>query len=253
MRLVDMEKADKTYIREHIDCCFELAEEAESDDRRSIHLTEADFYMRELERRRDQRTSRRDLILEIVVIALIGWEIFMNYRAEHLQGANFKEEKQVFENLQKSSKATADTLVAVKDTMGSMKLSLEKQVELFYDVQVNVVYQEGTKKLVLINNGRANVTLWAHRIGLENAQMIQYHKPIVVTPGGTWELGLDSSVKQLSEGLPKGANETFLFRFFVKNEKQDQFTVRGQLIADWHGDSVYFETHPQGIVPGWKK
>jgi hypothetical protein len=43
--------------------------------------------MRELEHRRDSLVSIRDFLLEIAVIALIGWEIHMSYRAEHLQSS----------------------------------------------------------------------------------------------------------------------------------------------------------------------
>ena len=55
MRLENMEKQGNEYIRAHIDACFEEAEEAESEDRRAVLLTEADFHMRELEHRRDRR------------------------------------------------------------------------------------------------------------------------------------------------------------------------------------------------------
>jgi hypothetical protein len=50
-------------------------------------IAQAEFLMRELDRRSDSWVSLRDLILEIVVIALIGWEIHMSYRAERLPGA----------------------------------------------------------------------------------------------------------------------------------------------------------------------
>jgi hypothetical protein len=51
--------------------------------------------------------------LELLVIALIGWEIQMSYRGERLESQNFEKEQAVFANLQASSAATAGTLIAL--------------------------------------------------------------------------------------------------------------------------------------------
>ncbi len=248
MRLKEIEKLKRKELKQRADEAFEKA-----DEKGPAYLMEAQFYMRELEHRRDSWVSIRDLLLEIVVILLIGWEIWMGYRSEDLQTKNFKAEKEVFDNVKTSSGATADTLVAAKGTMEAMKLSLEKQVALFYDVQVNVIYNEGTKELILINNSRSNVTVWAHRVGVDSAPMQKYLKPVVITPTGTLEFGLDEYGKQISGQLPKGASQTFRFTFFVKNEKQERFTLSGDLVAAWHGDAFYFITQSQGTTPGWNK
>jgi hypothetical protein len=125
-----IDKMSRAELKRAVMLCFDYAPDATPVDRLAV-LQEAQFYTQELERRRDSWTSLRDLLLEIAVIGLIGWEIWMGYRAEDLQKQNFKEEKAVLENLRDSSGETAQTLVAVKDTMGAMRLSLEKQVELF--------------------------------------------------------------------------------------------------------------------------
>jgi Tfp pilus assembly protein PilO len=103
---------------------FERAIEA-GDDERSALIAQAEFLMRELDRRHDSWVSLRDFILDIVVIALIGWEIHMSYRAESLQTENFKQEKEVFENLDKSSAATASTLKALSDTTQTMNKAIQ--------------------------------------------------------------------------------------------------------------------------------
>jgi hypothetical protein len=248
MRLKEIEKLKKKELKKRVDEAFEKA-----DEKGPAYLMEAQFYIRELEHRHDSWVSIRDLLLEIAVILLIGWEIWMGYRAEGLQTKNFKVEKEVFDNLNASSSATANTLVAVNGTMEAMKLSLEKQVALFYDVQVNVIYNEGTKKLILINDSRSNVTVWAHRVGVESAPMETYLKPVVITPSGTFEFGFDEYAKQISGQLPKGASQTFRFTFFLKNEKHERFTLSGDLIAAWHGDVFYFLSQSQGTTPGWNK
>lgn len=66
MRLNEIEKLKKKQLKKRVDEAFELAER-----KGPRYLAEAQFYMRELEHRRDSFTSIRDLVLEIVVIALI--------------------------------------------------------------------------------------------------------------------------------------------------------------------------------------
>lgn len=66
MRLNEIEKLKKKQLKQRVDEAFELAER-----KGPRYLAEAQFYMRELEHRRDSFTSIRDLVLEIVVIALI--------------------------------------------------------------------------------------------------------------------------------------------------------------------------------------
>ena len=70
MRLKEIEKLKKKDLKQRVDEAF-----ARADEKGPGYLAEAQFYMRELEHRRDSFTSIRDLVLEIVVIALIGWEI----------------------------------------------------------------------------------------------------------------------------------------------------------------------------------
>lgn len=62
------------------------------------------------------RRERFTLFLEIVVVALIGWEISLGYRQERLQSRNFKEQQQVLTNLENSSAATASTLGSLQNT-----------------------------------------------------------------------------------------------------------------------------------------
>src|SRR5580700_3421997 len=100
MQLDELEKLSKKDLRKRINKLFEEADYPGVE--RSSRYSQAQFCMRELEHRRDSFTSIRDLILEIAVIGLIGWEIHMSYRAERLQTTNFGDEKKVFENLQKS-------------------------------------------------------------------------------------------------------------------------------------------------------
>src|SRR6266852_1556368 len=79
--------------------------------------------------RREQWLSTRELILEIVIIALIGWEIHMSYRQEGLQSQDFEKQQQVLTNLQSSSAATANTLTALQRTAELTNTTLQAQLD----------------------------------------------------------------------------------------------------------------------------
>jgi hypothetical protein len=143
MRVEEVEKLSKKELRSRANACFANAEVPGYE--RGPLLFEAQFYMRELEHRADSRVSIRDLILEIIVIALIGWEIYMGYRQEANQAAQFGSQQKIFQNLEKSSEATAGTLTALQTTTENMNGALQKQLALFYDVSVNVVFNAETK------------------------------------------------------------------------------------------------------------
>lgn len=88
-------------------------------------LTERAYYRE----RHDRWISFRDLLLEIIVIILIGWEIRISLRGDQHQEAGFKQQQQVLKNLQDSSKATADTLTALKQTTETMRDTSGQQLD----------------------------------------------------------------------------------------------------------------------------
>ncbi|MGB2636602.1 MAG: hypothetical protein WAM58_21910 [Candidatus Acidiferrum sp.] len=213
MRLEDYENWDTEKLRQIINDCFEHAEEIDGDDRRVVML-EAEFYVRELDRRENRRaekerrdadtkrdeieTKRRrvDLGLELLIVVLIGLELITavglaiwgsRQQAQDVQQelAAFGNMQTVLSNLEKTSEKTAETMKSEGQTMEEMSTSLQRQVALFYDVQTNVVYNESTKKLILINSGRANITVWAQQIGLATAPLLRYPKAVaVLVPDG---------------------------------------------------------------------
>jgi hypothetical protein len=60
-------------------------------------------------------------------------------------------------------------------------------------------------------------------------------------------------MKRLSEELPKGQVHIFKFTFFVKNEKQERFTLSDDLIGLWKNDAISFNTQQHAVALGWKK
>lgn len=82
------------------------------------------------ERGRSRRwRDRITLSLEIVVVLLIGWEIYLGYQQERLQSRNSKEQQQVLTNLQTSSAATAKTFTSLQSATESMNTILQMQLD----------------------------------------------------------------------------------------------------------------------------
>jgi len=102
--------------------------ESSAPQERDLLSYKADIYVRELDRRRDYWSwvSTRDLILEIIVIGLIGWEIIMGYQQEKMQSKNFADQQVVLKNLKDTSKDTADTLASLKSTTETMNQSVQR-------------------------------------------------------------------------------------------------------------------------------
>jgi hypothetical protein len=235
----------------------------------------AQYYVNELDRREKRRADeerdaieterwRTDLRYERWIVALIIVEVILagfltwwtddrQSKAAQMELEALQSVQQVLSHLEDSSKATADTMKAERQIMEGMKASLDKQVGLFYDVQLNLIYNQGTKKLVLINSGRGNVTVWAQELGPPDSAFITYPKEVVISPGNTLETPVDAMLKKLSGIVAKDGNIHYTFAYLVKNEKGEKFTFAGDVYGAWKNDEMYFNTLPSEIVPGWKR
>lgn len=252
--------------------------ERETDLERVTIMLEAQFYRTERYKRLDDTAQkerdkiekkrwRTDLINELIIIGMIGAEIILSIYGIRLAIAGdvrqsqdvekqlkvFNDMQTVLSNLRDSSKETAETMKEERKTMEAMKLSLERQVALFYDVQLNLIYDEGKKKLVLINSGRSNVGLYEVIVAGERRENKKFAKPLLTVPGGTQEFELDKFSGALNKELPKEGQRTYTFTFLIKNEKQERFTLTADLVVAWRGNALAFFTQPNTIVPGWKK
>lgn len=240
----------KQELKRAIDNCFDYAPDADPIDRLAV-LLEAQFYTRELERRSDSRVSIRDLILEIFVILLIGGEIYMGYRAERLQAQNFDKQEIAFNNLNKSSDATAKTLVAVQGTMEGMNGALQKQLALFYEVSVNVIFEPETKLLFITNNGRTNVSIWGDKFGGNAAAIVADGRAI--PPGGALKVDAAYVHDFLRERFPKPNSGLVPYELYIKNDRGEKFVQGSQIGIRWQGDLAVLNVQTSSVAPGhWK-
>lgn len=126
-------------LRERANECFARAETAGTLDKPGL-LIEARFYIDEIERREHAKTSRRDfsleitvLVLEVIVVVLIGMELYGGYdqldELKKLDGS-VGETAKILGSLRDSQQAALKAQKESLDTIEAMNTALQKQMAL---------------------------------------------------------------------------------------------------------------------------
>jgi hypothetical protein len=220
VKLEDYENWNKKKLRQIINACFEHAPDAEPVDRLAV-LLEAQFYTREMERRSDSWISRRDFFLEIVVILLIGWEVLMGYKQDHLQNQTAQ-------------------------TMGVMNIALQQQLALFYEVSVTPLWDGTTKKITVVNNGRTNIALWGSKFAGEPAHIEDSR---MLAPLGTYVIDSESLYNNVLKIVPKGSNKFVPLDLYFKNERGEEFVQHCVFGTSWKTDTLFLAIQVVSLEP----
>jgi len=235
----------KEELKQGILECFEEAPESEIADLLGI-LQEAQFYTRELERRSDSRVSIRDLVLEIVVILLIGWEIYMGHHQEWQQNRAFQQEQVIWKNMETSSDATAKTLTSLASTTAAMNLALQKQLALFYEVSVTPVWDASAKKITIMNSGRTNVSVWGTRLDDDPPLMWDSR---VISPMSTYIVAAEYIFDELRQKVPKGTGRFVSYDLYITNDKGEEFVEHCEIGVSWKDDDLNLAMQIVSVTP----
>jgi hypothetical protein len=164
------DSAKRSDLRNLAKECFDKSQaEPESSEKKASLLLEAQFYMAEMDRRQGGRTAWRDLLLEIVVILLIGFEIVLALKQGNDEDQLMDKQNRILFGLQQSTSdtattlkglltmtatmnesasATAKTLVAVESTSKETSKALQDQLSLFYQPSVTTTTAWLTKSFL---------------------------------------------------------------------------------------------------------
>lgn len=142
--------------------------------------------------------------------------------------------------------------MAAKDTLVAMKRSLDKQVEVFYDVQLNIGFEDSSERLVLMNTSHGRVSIARIVLDLDVKHDIKYDNPQVIAPGGAYFVPIKGIRDILKGSLPKDAHRQYPFAVFLQNEKGEKVSVTGNIIASWLGDGLSILAQTNEITPSWK-
>lgn len=203
-------------------------------------LLQAQFYMRELEERANSWVSIRDLVLEIVIIVLIGWEIYLGYQQGHQFSDAFTKVQSTLSGLQTSSAATANTLTALQSTTETMSGAIQKELELFYDVYVGIVYDNQSEKLTLVNLGRTNAQIWGNKFWNETSVLDKEGRTI--SPNGTFTIDASGIVQVISSKIPVGVNQFIPCDLFLKSEDGTKYTEHFYFATNWKDGKLFLTT-----------
>jgi hypothetical protein len=220
---------------------------------------EARFYLEEIENRRNDKISRRDFRMELIVIALIALELVAAVVLAIL-GANqqskdvkqqlkaFSDMQVVLSHMQDTSKATADTMAALKTTTETMASSLQKQVALFYDVSISITYNQEKKRLTFVNLGRTNVVLWGLKF-FDESPVLETSGRTVQANGGAYEIDIAEKYATAVARLRKGETGLAPFEVYIKNERGEEFVQYCYFGLSWDNDVLKLATQVSSIVP----
>jgi hypothetical protein len=249
VRLEELEKLGKRELRDRINLCFEEAEQPGT--QRGPLYSRAQFYMRELEHRRDSWVSIRDFVLEIVVIVLIVWEIGVGYSQERQQDKAFEKEQKILSSMETSSAATAQTLGSLATTTFAMNRALQKQLALFYEVSVTPIWDASTKKITIVNTGRTNIAVWGTKFSDYPALMWDSR---VISPMGTYIVTAGYIYDGLLERVPKGAGQFVPYDLYIKNDKGEEFVEHCEIGTSWTNDDLILGMQVVSVEPEhWSK
>jgi hypothetical protein len=270
-----IDKMTDEELENAIQACFAAAPETTNRLNRLSILLEAQFYRTEQYRRADEKAQKaRDEVEtgrwkidqrnEILIIVMIAIEIFLAIGiarwSDHRQTEDMNQQlaafgamQKVLEHLDKSTEATAKTLVQLQKTSEDMNKSLEKQVELYYDVQLNINFEESSERLLITNTGHGRVSMARFTIEVDPVQDIKWAEPQVITPTGIYFIPLKNIKNYVTDRVPKGVTKYYAFTILLKNERGEKVTVIGNIIGTWLGDSLSIVSQTNTITGGWIK
>jgi hypothetical protein len=136
MRTEEFKKKTEEQLRDMADDCFARLDSVQVTEKPGL-LLQAQFYLSEIDKRHDEKIGRRDLILELIIIALIVGELVVGF----VEGNN---QATILSNLQKSSAATAAASQAQSE--GLSKLVDSQTASLGSLSAMNAKLQESLQK-----------------------------------------------------------------------------------------------------------
>jgi hypothetical protein len=118
MNTEEFEKATERDLRQKANECFDKLKDSGSQEWPALLLS-ARFYMDEVERREHDRVAMRDFLLEVVVILLIGLELYFGI-------AGGSDQLAALRKLDKSTSQTATAVAALAEEQKAVLAALDR-------------------------------------------------------------------------------------------------------------------------------
>jgi hypothetical protein len=236
MPLENFEKLTRAELKQKLNELFAAMKTRNNVLRPSL-LLEAQFYMQELDRRHDSWISLRDLILELVIIALIGWEVHEGNRQFDLLGAmnrNTAATVAAMNNLRQDQQASLATQKTTLETITAMNEGIQRQLGVNYEVNPEIIFLEDQKQLRVVNKGRDSLFLWGSKWRTSAVIMEKEGKFIPI--GGNYFVPADSIFREI-DALPKGLQVNIPFEVYLAGADGRHYTVHLNVAVNWETGS----------------
>jgi hypothetical protein len=217
---------------------------------------EARFYLEEIEKRRNDKVSRRDFRMELIVIALIALELIaavglaiwgerQQSRDTDRQLSAFNAVQSTLAHVEQSSKETAAAMLSLKNTTDLMNSSIQKQLGFDYEVLLDTEVDQENLSLDIFNKGRTTVLLYGIRrdtyksydrneVRTLKKYFLSTPKPIL--PGGSYAVDFKGQIDTLHALFPKEHTFMITFYFLLKSKLQQEYL--GTLTAIYGDETV---------------
>jgi hypothetical protein len=193
--------------------------------------------MQEMDRRHDSWIAWRDLVLELAVIGLIGWEIYLG-----------TQEDKVLTQLQDGSNATAAALMTVQGSSAAMSDAIQQQLGRTREVALSLRFESETNDIVITNTGQSDLVINSYHYG--GGRGPHFKPPADFNAGETSKISAEQILKlsswirdksysttfTLDLGKPDGSEFTATFRLsFVKLNDETHVIYSPAYIRKLHG------------------
>ncbi len=240
-----------------------LDSETESHQDKQHHVTQAQLYLAELDRRKQaqERTesgkiAQRDYKLEIWVIVLIGAELVLAIVAILFGWVEGKKQMDVLDKLNQSSAATAATLTAVRraqegsldtqkhtlENIITMNDALQEQIDWNFADVLQMNFSSGDGRFSLVYRGRTNLFLWGSRFDGESPVIQQ--KAAALTLGNRYDFDISRIQKRLFEKMTEGSHAQIPFELYLRAANGTKYVAKATLMLTRQKDNgmIWCET-----------
>jgi hypothetical protein len=231
---IHLEKLDKQFV---------------SEMQKEHHVSQAQFYLAELERRvqakeriESERIGKRDYRLELWVIGLIGAELVLAVVGIVFGWVEGNKQTKVLDQLNQSSAATAATLTALRQaqeaSLETQRHTLENitamndalQDELDLNLTEAMQYSGGMtggghERVDFSNSSRTVLWLCGSKFGTEPTAMRK--RPTMLTPGSSAPFEISDLIAKTIKAMGTTTEATVPFELYLKRENGTKYVAKG--------------------------
>jgi hypothetical protein len=244
MKLEEFERATEAELRKRANTCFDRAEVSGGLDKPYLY-TEAQFYIGEIERRKQGKANTFSFWMEVAVILLILGEIVLGIYGTKLaikQGndadAYMTKQNAILNQLNDNMAVTAKTLNSTLSTMQSMNDRLA--VELGRMSQITVDLSMSGTEMTISNQGNVDLQFWGFKVADLPARIMK--RPVLLRRSANIEVdGLATDIHKATKG--EG------LQVYIRDDFNNEFVAEGHQQV---GPNIMgFATRLQVVQRGW--